>query len=159
MTTASGPPLTPSDLPDVPDGPAPGALTLLGATVRGAIGPAQLEAISVSADLSLITVDGAELTALCPVTDQPDTYELHIAYEPDGLALESKALKLFLHSFRNAGVFCEHLAVEILDAIVAAVSPHSAEVTLRQQVRGGLSLGATATYPRPDDVDAVKAVQ
>ena len=46
-----------------------------------------------------------EFTSLCPVTGQPDFGHLVIDYAPDQLLVESKSLKLFLHSFRNHGAF------------------------------------------------------
>ena len=48
-----------------------------------------------------------EVTALCPVTAQPDWYQVSIKYAPAGLAVESKTLKLYLQSFRQQGLFCE----------------------------------------------------
>jgi 7-cyano-7-deazaguanine reductase len=136
----------------VATGPPPGepVFTLLGQQARDPITAAQLETIPAGALLQEVTVDGAELTALCPVTGQPDLYELHIAYEPAGQVIESKALKLYLTSFRNVGIFCEDLAVELLAAVVAATNPAAATVSLRQQVRGGLVLGATAAWPPPE---------
>ena len=53
-----------------------------------------------------------ELTAVCPITGQPDMYRLTIGYRPDGLCVESKSLKLYLNRFRNEGAFCEALAVQ-----------------------------------------------
>src|SRR5438270_402790 len=44
-----------------------------------------------------------ELTAVCPITAQPDFYVARIAYRPDALCLESKSLKLYLARFRNEG--------------------------------------------------------
>ena len=54
-----------------------------------------------------------ELTAMCPVTGQPDLYTATIEYRPGELCLESKSLKLYLMQFRNEGDFCEALAVRI----------------------------------------------
>jgi hypothetical protein len=56
-----------------------------------------------------------ELTAVCPITNQPDFYTATIAYEPDGLCLESKSLKIYLSRFRDHEAFCEALAVQIRD--------------------------------------------
>ena len=54
-----------------------------------------------------------ELTAVCPITGQPDMYTCTIAYDPAGLCLESKSLKLYLHSFRDHGAFHEDCTVGI----------------------------------------------
>jgi len=87
-----------------------------------------------------------ELTAMCPVTGQPDLYRATIDYQPGVLCLESKSLKLYLMSFRNEGVFGEALAVRIRDdvATVLELEPASVRVTLVQKPRGGITITATA---------------
>jgi 7-cyano-7-deazaguanine reductase len=85
-----------------------------------------------------------ELTAVCPVTGQPDLYVATIEYEADALCLESKSLKLYLSSFRDQGHFCEALAVRIRDDVAAALAlaPERVRVTLRQKARGGITIAA-----------------
>ena len=48
-----------------------------------------------------------EFTALCPITGQPDFAHLVIDYVADQWLVESKSLKLYMHSFRNHGSFHE----------------------------------------------------
>ena len=85
-----------------------------------------------------------ELTAVCPITGQPDLYRVTIACRPDALCLESKSLKLYLSSFRNEGVFCEALAVQIRDDVAGALelTPDRVNVTLEQKARGGITITA-----------------
>ena len=87
-----------------------------------------------------------ELTAVCPITNQPDFYTATIEYEPRAFCLESKSLKIYLSRFRGEGAFCEALAVRIRDEIAAALElPHDAvRVTLRQKARGGITITAVA---------------
>jgi 7-cyano-7-deazaguanine reductase len=87
-----------------------------------------------------------ELTAICPVTGQPDMYVATIAFEPGPLCIESKSLKLYLARFRNEGAFCEALAVRMRDDVAAALelTPDKVEVTLEQKARGGITITATA---------------
>jgi 7-cyano-7-deazaguanine reductase len=87
-----------------------------------------------------------ELTAVCPVTGQPDLYIATIEYEPGPLCLESKSLKLYLARFRNEGAFCEALAVQIRDDVAQALElePERVQVTLEQKARGGITITATA---------------
>src|SRR5581483_1799130 len=61
--------------------------------------------------VALVELESDELTAVCPVTGQPDMYVATIEYEPDALCLESKSVKLYLNRFRDEGHFCEALAV------------------------------------------------
>lgn len=123
-------------------------LTLLGAGPAGAIAADQLETIAVPPSIRQITITTAELTAKCPVTDQPDLYTATITYQPDGRCVESKALKLYLHRYRNTGIFAEHLAAQICDDIADALKPGWLSVTLTQATRGGLSLAVQADHNR-----------
>ena len=93
------------------------------------------------ADVELVS---DELTAVCPITGQPDLYRVTIGYRPESLCLESKSLKLYLASFRNEGVFCEALAVRIRDEVAAALelSPDAVRVALEQKARGGITITA-----------------
>ena len=50
-----------------------------------------------------VELESDELTAICPVTGQPDLYRARIEYDPDALCLESKSVKLYLARFRNEG--------------------------------------------------------
>lgn len=85
-----------------------------------------------------------ELTAVCPITGQPDLYRLAVAYQPEGRCLESKSLKLYLNSFRNEGVFCEALAVRIRDDVAAAleIATDRVQIALEQKARGGITITA-----------------
>ena len=87
-----------------------------------------------------------ELTALCPITGQPDLYRLTIVYRPETLCLESKSLKLYLMRFRNEGCFCEALAVRIRDEIASALElvPERVAIALEQKARGGITITARA---------------
>jgi len=87
-----------------------------------------------------------ELTAMCPITGQPDMYVVTIAFEPDALCLESKSLKIYLSRYRNEGAFCEALAVRIRDDVAEALELAAARVhvTLEQKARGGITITASA---------------
>src|SRR5579863_6218985 len=87
-----------------------------------------------------------ELTAVCPITGQPDFYVARISFRPKALCLESKSLKLYLARFRNEGVFAEALAVQIKTDVAAALEldQSAVTVTLNQKPRGGITISATA---------------
>ncbi|HRI56460.1 MAG TPA: preQ(1) synthase, partial [Anaerolineae bacterium] len=82
----------------------------------------------------------------CPVTGQPDYYTVTIEYTPGPLCIESKSLKLYLWHFRDRGVFCEQLAVDIRDQVVATIQPRACTVTLVQKARGGIVITAVSGY-------------
>ena len=96
--------------------------------------------------VSHVEMTSDELTAVCPITGQPDLYLATIEYWPDRLCLESKSLKLYLAGYRNEGAFCEALAVRIRDDVAEALAlpADKVRVTLRQKARGGISIVATA---------------
>ena len=96
--------------------------------------------------VSHVDMTSDELTAICPVTGQPDLYVATIEYWPGPLCIESKSLKLYLSSFRNEGAFAEALAVKIRDDAAAALqlAADKVRVTLRQKARGGITITATA---------------
>jgi 7-cyano-7-deazaguanine reductase len=95
--------------------------------------------------VSQVELVSDELTAVCPITGQPDLYVAAIEYQPDALCLESKSLKLYLAKFRDQGAFCEALAVKIRDDVAEALElgPERVTVTLEQKARGGITITAT----------------
>jgi 7-cyano-7-deazaguanine reductase len=96
--------------------------------------------------VSRVEMRSDELTAVCPVTSQPDLYVASIEYWPEALCLESKSLKLYLSRFRNEGAFCEALAVRMRDEVAEALRlpPDKVRVTLEQKARGGITITAVA---------------
>ena len=88
-----------------------------------------------------------ELTATCPLTGQPNFYELKLIYRPRETLIESKSLKLYLWGFRDKGIFAEDLAVTLLKDLVAACDPVEMAVDLTQQVRGGLQIRTVVRHP------------
>ena len=91
-----------------------------------------------------VDLAGDELTAICPLTHQPDLYSLTIRYRPGGKCLETRSLKHYLGGFRNEEHFCEALAVRIRDDVAAAlaIEPGSVDVALTQKARGGITITA-----------------
>jgi 7-cyano-7-deazaguanine reductase len=96
--------------------------------------------------VSHVEMTSDELTAVCPVTSQPDLYIASIEYWPEALCLESKSLKLYLSSFRSEGAFCEALAVRIRNDVAEALelTTDKVRVTLEQKARGGITITATS---------------
>jgi 7-cyano-7-deazaguanine reductase len=90
-----------------------------------------------------------EFTARCPVTNQPDFGTITIRYVPGDCCIESKALKLYLFSYRNFNTFHEDSVNRILDDIVATCSPRKAVVEGEFNPRGGISIHVRAAYHAP----------
>ena len=81
-----------------------------------------------------------EFTSLCPMTGQPDFAHLVVDYVPKQWVLESKSLKLFLHSFRNHGAFHEGCTIEIAKRIMQAIEPHYLRIAGYWYPRGGIPI-------------------
>lgn len=97
----------------------------------------------------IVTLVSDEFTCVCPATNQPDFAEITIRYIPDQRIVESKSLKLYLWSYRNEGVFHEHVTNVILDDLVAALEPRWCEVIADFSVRGGIAISVSAEYNKP----------
>jgi 7-cyano-7-deazaguanine reductase len=96
--------------------------------------------------VSHVEMTSDELTAVCPVTGQPDLYVATIEFWPQALCIESKSLKLYLSTFRNEAHFCEALAVKIRDDVAERLEllADKVRVTLEQKARGGITITATS---------------
>ena len=94
-----------------------------------------------------IKIVAPEFTAVCPRTGQPDFATLTLTYVPDRLCLELKSLKLYLQSFRNRGIFHEHVTNEILNDFVKSCRPRRMTLVGEFNVRGGIYTTVTVSYP------------
>src|SRR5688572_13722013 len=88
----------------------------------------------------LIRFAAPEFTSLCPVTGQPDFAHIVIDYVPGDTIVESKALKLFLQSFRNHGAFHEDCTVGIAERLVAEMRPKWLRIGGYWYPRGGIPI-------------------
>jgi 7-cyano-7-deazaguanine reductase len=95
-----------------------------------------------------VTLNCAEFTCRCPITNQPDWATIAISYVPAGRIVESKSVKLYLETFREEGIFHEHLATTIREDFVAALDPRSLDVTVNFNSRGGIAISAQSSYDR-----------
>src|SRR5690349_8165423 len=87
-----------------------------------------------------------EFTSVCPRTGQPDFGTMTITYTPDKKCIELKSLKFYMQSFRNEGIFYEHVTNTILDDLVAVCSPRFLKVDGKFNARGGMTETVTAKY-------------
>jgi 7-cyano-7-deazaguanine reductase len=99
----------------------------------------------------LVTLDTEEFTCVCPMTSQPDFAKIKVQYVPDKKVLESKSYKLYLWSYRNEGVFHEHVINQILDDIVYILDPHWCKVTGIFNIRGGIGITVESEHTKSED--------
>ena len=101
--------------------------------------------------LYLVRFTCPEFTSLCPITGQPDFAHLVIDYAPGEWLVESKALKLYLGSFRNHGAFHEDCTVAIAKRLVAEIAPVWLRIGGYFFPRGGIPIDVFyQTGPAPD---------
>ena len=99
----------------------------------------------------LVTLETDEFTCVCPATGQPDFATIRIQYVPDERIVESKSLKLYFWSYRDEGVFHEHVVNTILDDLVNALDPHWCQVSGVFDVRGGIGITVEAEHTKTPD--------
>lgn len=87
-----------------------------------------------------------EFTSVCPKTGQPDFGTLTFTYTPDRRCVELKSLKLYLQSFRNAGIFYENVTNRILDDLVAVLAPRRMKLVAAFTPRGGISTSVAVIH-------------
>lgn len=93
-----------------------------------------------------IEIKAPEFTSVCPKTGQPDFGTVTITYTPDKKCVELKSLKYYLQSYRNEGIFYEHVTNTILDDLVAVIQPAFMKIEAAFSARGGITETVTVKY-------------
>lgn len=93
-----------------------------------------------------IEIVAPEFTSVCPKTGQPDFGTLTITYTPNKWCVELKSLKFYLQSFRNQGIYYEHVTNTVLDDLVAVVQPRWMKLEAAFNARGGMTETITAKF-------------
>ena len=87
-----------------------------------------------------------EYTSLCPRSGFPDFATIYIDYVPDQFCVELKALKLYLNSFRDKGIFHEDVTNHLLRDLVELLKPKAIRVVADFTVRGNIHTVVAASY-------------
>ena len=95
-----------------------------------------------------VDLETAEFTCICPKTGLPDFATIKILYAPAKSCIELKSFKMYLISFRQVGIFHEHLVNKILEDFVAACHPRWATVSAVMNPRGGIATSVSAEYKK-----------
>jgi len=94
----------------------------------------------------LITTSTDEFTSVCPFSGLPDFATVTIEYTPNALCLELRSLKYYLMSYRDVGIWYEHLVNRMLEDLVRVCQPRDMSITIDCLPRGGLSSTVRAVY-------------
>ena len=96
-------------------------------------------------DVEIVTATH-EFTSVCPFSGLPDFAEVIITYTPGRKCVELRSLKYYLMSYRDVGIWYEHLVNRMLDDLVRAVEPKKMTVVIKANPRGGLASTVRAEY-------------
>lgn len=99
--------------------------------------------------VSKILITAPEFTSLCPLTGQPDFATIVIEYQPNDWCVESKALKLYLGSFRGAGEFHEACVARMAKDLIDLLDPKYLMVRGEYTPRGGIPFWPEVKYYQP----------
>lgn len=99
----------------------------------------------VADDVEIVT-QTEEFTSVCPFSGLPDFARVTISYAPNRKCIELRSLKYYLVSYRDVGIWYEHLANRMLDDLVAACEPKRMRIEIEARPRGGLSSTVTVEY-------------
>jgi 7-cyano-7-deazaguanine reductase len=97
----------------------------------------------------VVTIDTDEFTAVCPFSGLPDFATIRISYVPLRSIIELRSLKYYLFSFRNVGIYQEHLVNRILEDLVRCARPKWMKVEADYRIRGGIHTVASREFPAP----------
>ncbi len=84
-----------------------------------------------------------ELSALCPYSGLPDQAKLIVTYIPNKKVLELKSFKYYLMSFREVGIYQEHLTQRIYKDLKNILNPLKITVKTIYKTRGGIDTTCT----------------
>lgn len=79
-----------------------------------------------------------EFTSTCPMTGHPDYATVVFSYVPDAVCVELKAMKLYLHEYRNKGIFFEAATNKIFEDLFLVTQPRWARLETLWKGRGGI---------------------
>ncbi|MDH4069049.1 MAG: preQ(1) synthase [Ignavibacteria bacterium] len=96
----------------------------------------------------VVTIDTDEFTAVCPWSGLPDFGTIRIDYIPRKVCVELRSFKYYLLSYRNVGIYQEHVANRIMDDMLACTKPKWMKITVDYRIRGGVHTVVTREYPR-----------
>ena len=98
-------------------------------------------------DVEIMTTTD-EFTSVCPFSGLPDFATVTIWYSPRKSCIELRSLKYYLNSYRDVGIWYEHLVNRILEDLVKVAEPRKMRIEIACNPRGGLSSTVSAEYNR-----------
>jgi 7-cyano-7-deazaguanine reductase len=94
----------------------------------------------------IVKFDTSEFTCICPKTDLPDFAHIFVEYLPGPWCVELKSFKEYLFSYRDVGIFHEHVVNHMLEDLVKSCKPRWMKVKGVFNTRGGITTTVEAEY-------------
>jgi len=96
----------------------------------------------------VVNIETDEFTAVCPYSGLPDFATIKINYIPSKELIELRSLKYYLLSYRNVGIYQEHVVNRILKDLVKLCRPKWMQVIADYKIRGGVHTVASVEWGR-----------
>jgi 7-cyano-7-deazaguanine reductase len=94
----------------------------------------------------VVEIETNEFTAVCPWSGLPDFGIVRVQYIPDKVCIELRSFKYYLLSYRNVGMYQEHVVNRILKDLVRASKPRWMQIMVDYNVRGGVHTVASVEW-------------
>lgn len=95
---------------------------------------------------SEVIVETDEFTSVCPWSGLPDYAKIIVKYVPNKKIIELRSFKYYLYSYRNVGIFQEHLTPRLLNDLMKACDPLEMSVLTDYNIRGGIHTISEVKY-------------
>lgn len=93
---------------------------------------------NVEFDDEVIVYETEEFSAVCPFSGLPDVAYVCVIYVPDKKVVELKSLKYYMMSFRDVGIYQEHVTHRLYKDLKNLLHPKDMVVKTVYNVRGGI---------------------
>lgn len=94
----------------------------------------------------VINIDTNEFTAVCPFSGLPDFATVKVNYIPRRHIVELRSFKYYLLSYRNVGIYQEHVVNRLLNDLVRCCRPKWMQVVADYNIRGGVHTVASVEW-------------
>jgi 7-cyano-7-deazaguanine reductase len=100
----------------------------------------------------VVDIDTDEFTAVCPYSGLPDFGTVRVKYIPNRKILELRSFKYYLLSYRNVGIYQEHVVNRILEDLVRCCQPRWMQVMVDYKTRGGIHTLASIEWGKKKNI-------
>ena len=87
-----------------------------------------------------------EFTSVCPKTGHPDFANMVLTYVPAEHCVELKAYKLYIHAWRNVGIFHEAVTNRIAEDLITRLQPKYLKLVGAFHAHGGITTTVTVEH-------------